>query len=91
MMEDALLYTCCALALIFLIKKYGEFCFNVGIREGKLSTVDHINVLCVSDNEGYIFRDLLDESFLCQSKVYEDGLEILKSRFPEKSIIISRS
>lgn len=87
---ENLLQVLIAFSVLYLAREYGRFCFRVGYKRGRWAAVDHINVLCTTTGDDYIFRELVSENFLCQTRDYDVGVDSLKKRFPGKTIIVSR-
>lgn len=85
MIEDVLLYAFIAVIFVVTLERYGRHCF----RQGAMSTKGALNVLCEENNNGFIFYNLLTETFLCQSADYNSGVSILKNTYPHIDIVVS--
>ena len=84
-MMDFLIYACIAILFIMLLGLYGQSCYKLGV----LSAKGALNIVCEETTDGFMFHNLLSKSFICQSKTYEDGVTILKLKFPTADIIVS--
>lgn len=86
-MIDVLIYGCVALLFIILLGLYGQSCYKLGVMSAKGA----LNIVCEETKDGFMFYNLLTETFICQSTAYEDGVTILKLKFPSIDIVVSMS
>lgn len=84
-MMNVLLYSFIGILFIVILIRYGRYCYRLGVS----STTGALNVLCEEDKNGFIFYNLLTETFLCQSADYNSGVSALKNTYPNIDIVVS--
>lgn len=84
-MMDVLLYAFITIVVIVMFIRYGEYCY----RMGTLSTVGALNILCEESESGFLFYNLLNNTFITQNVDYDIGVSHLKSMYPNTDIVVS--
>jgi hypothetical protein len=84
-MIEVLFYSTIAVVAVIILDRYGKYCFRLGA----MSTVGALNILCEQSESGFLFYNLLNNTFITQNVDYDIGVAHLKSMYPNTDIVVS--
>jgi uncharacterized membrane protein YcfT len=84
-MIEVLFYSTIAIIAVVILERYGQYCYKLGV----MSSKGALNILCEETKDGFIFYNLLTETFICQSTAYDEGVTMLKLKHPSIDIVVS--